>query len=609
MIHSVFELGDTVVREVMVPRTDMVIDRARTSTLRQAMSLFLRSGFSRIPVVGDGPRRRARRALPQGRRAPAQRRPGGRQHVHRRAADAARCLRAREQAGRRPAARDAARPDPPRRSSSTSTAAPPGWSPSRTSSRRSSARSPTSTTGRRPTVEQLGRRRGAGAGRDAHRRPRRAVRRRPRRRRRRHRRRPAGQGPRPGADPRAPAPRCTGCDLTAERPGRAAQPDRRGRRAPRARGRATPSDAGGADAEREPSTRGATHDASTASGFACLVGRPNAGKSTLTNALVGQKVAITSNKPQTTRHAIRGIVSRPDAQLILVDTPGLHRPRTAAGTAAQRRRARDADRGRRHRVLPAGRPEGRARATRSSPRELTELQRAPAARRGRGDRDQDRPGRPRPARPSTCIAIDQLGEWDDIVPVLGAGPRRPGLSDVALVPTCWSPTCPPGPPLYPDGELTDEPEAVMVAELVREAALEGVRDELPHCLAVVVEEMAPREGRPRRPAAARHPGQRSSSSGPARRPSSSAAAARGCARSAPRPAPASRRCSASRSTSTCTSRSPRTGSATPRRSASSASDPPAPHCPGRRIRVWPSVPGFRHLLSRSQPGFDGQTRF
>ena len=154
MIHSVFELGDTVAREVMVPRTDMVtIDGEKT--LRSAMSLFLRSGFSRIPVVGDGSddvlgllyfKDVARRvnADPE----------AGRAARHR--ADAPHALRPREQAGRRPAARDAARPEPLRRSSSTSTAARPAWSPSRTSSRRSSARSPTSTTARRPASRTSG---------------------------------------------------------------------------------------------------------------------------------------------------------------------------------------------------------------------------------------------------------------------------------------------------------------------------------------------------------------------------------------------------------------------------------------------------------------------
>jgi GTPase len=222
------------------------------------------------------------------------------------------------------------------------------------------------------------------------------------------------------------------------------------------------------------------------SGFACLVGRPNAGKSTLTNALVGEKIAITSSRPQTTRHTIRGVVNRPRAQLVLVDTPGLHRPRTLLGE-----RLNDLVRETLLEVdvvgfcLPADERIGPG--DRFIAAELAEVRR----------------GRPlvavvtktdavdRGRLTEHLVAVSQLLEADDIVPVSAVdGYQVDVLADVLVA------HLPPGPPLYPDGELTDEPESVLIAELVREAALEGVRDELPHSLAVVLEEIAPREDRP-----------------------------------------------------------------------------------------------------------------
>ncbi len=223
------------------------------------------------------------------------------------------------------------------------------------------------------------------------------------------------------------------------------------------------------------------------SGFACIIGRPNAGKSTLTNALVGQKVAITSSKPQTTRHTIRGIVHRPDAQLVLVDTPGLHKPRTLLG-----QRLND--------------------LVRQTVQEVDVVAFClPADERiGPGDRFiaaqlQEIRGRRRPivvvatkadtvdrgALTEHLLAAAALLPADDVVPVSAVdGYQVDVLADVLVS------HLPEGPALYPAGELTDEPEHVMIAELVREAALEGVRDELPHSLAVVVEDMTPREGRP-----------------------------------------------------------------------------------------------------------------
>ncbi|HEX7107526.1 MAG TPA: GTPase Era [Acidothermaceae bacterium] len=220
------------------------------------------------------------------------------------------------------------------------------------------------------------------------------------------------------------------------------------------------------------------------SGFACVVGRPNAGKSTLLNALVGRKVAITSDRPQTTRHAVRGIVHRPDAQLVVVDTPGLHKPRTLLGE-----RLNDLVRSTLAEVdvvvfcVPANEkvgPGDRYLAT-----ELAKLRRTPVF---AVVTKTDLVDRATIAR--QLLAVSTLGEWAQIVPVSAVTDDQVDLLADLLIEQL-----PEGPPLYPEGELTDEPEQVMIAELIREAALEGVREELPHSLAVVVEEMAPREGR------------------------------------------------------------------------------------------------------------------
>ncbi|MQS12145.1 GTPase Era [Streptomyces kaniharaensis] len=226
------------------------------------------------------------------------------------------------------------------------------------------------------------------------------------------------------------------------------------------------------------------------SGFACFVGRPNAGKSTLTNALVGTKVAITSDRPQTTRHTVRGIVHRPDAQLVLVDTPGLHKPRTLLGE-----RLNDLVRSTWAEVdvigfcLPADQKLGPG--DRFIAKELAEIKKTPKV---AIVTKTDLVDSKRLAE--QLIAVHQLGvelgiEWAEIIPVSAVGDKQ-----VDLVAELITKLLPEGMPLYPDGDLTDEPELIMVAELIREAALEGVRDELPHSLAVVVEEMLPREGRP-----------------------------------------------------------------------------------------------------------------
>lgn len=220
------------------------------------------------------------------------------------------------------------------------------------------------------------------------------------------------------------------------------------------------------------------------SGFACLVGRPNVGKSTLTNALVGAKVAITSDRPQTTRRVIRGIVHRPGAQLVLVDTPGLHKPRTLLGERLDSLvRSTLAEVDAIGFCVPAGDKVGPG--DRMLARELASIGKTPVvAIVTKADRV------PPEGVAEQLAAVAELGDWADIVPVSAVtGFQLDVLTDVLVK------LLPEGPALYPDGELTDEPEQIMVAELIREAALDGVRDELPHSIAVVVEEMGPRPGR------------------------------------------------------------------------------------------------------------------
>lgn len=222
------------------------------------------------------------------------------------------------------------------------------------------------------------------------------------------------------------------------------------------------------------------------SGFVSFVGRPNTGKSTLTNALVGEKIAITSSRPQTTRHAIRGIVHRDDAQIILVDTPGLHRPRTLLGerlNALVEDTYSDVD------LIGMCFPAG--------------------DRIGPGDRwilEQVRKLCPTTPILGLVTKIDSvsknrvmeqlvavsklLGPDSEVVPVSAVSGEQ-----VDVVAEVIASLLPEGPQFYPDDIITEESDESRMAELIREAALEGVRDELPHSIAVTIEEVLPHEGR------------------------------------------------------------------------------------------------------------------
>ena len=218
-------------------------------------------------------------------------------------------------------------------------------------------------------------------------------------------------------------------------------------------------------------------------GFVSIVGRPNVGKSTLTNALVGRKIAIISGRPETTRHNIRGIVHGEGYQLVLVDTPGYHRPRTLLG-----KRLNDMVREALSEVdvvlfcLPADQRIGPG--DQFIARELRGIKRPIIAVATKCD------AVPRDRVMKHLLSIEKLGEWAAIVPVSSVEGK--GIDHLREV---LAQTVPLSPPLYPDGDVTDESRDTLIAEFIREAALEGVRDELPHSLAVQVEEIIERPRR------------------------------------------------------------------------------------------------------------------
>lgn len=235
-----------------------------------------------------------------------------------------------------------------------------------------------------------------------------------------------------------------------------------------------------------PSDYGSATPAGFRSGFVSFVGRPNTGKSTLTNALVGEKIAITADQPETTRHPIRGIVHRQDAQIVVVDTPGLHRPRTLLGERLNeivKDTYADVD--------------------------LIGLTIPADEKLGPGDKwilDAVRKVAPKTTIMGIVTKVDKvsrdqvaaqlmavhefLGGECEVVPVSATkGEQIDVLLDVITS------LLPEGPKFYPDDHITDEDLHKRMSELIREVALSGLRDELPHSVAVEIDEVLPNQER------------------------------------------------------------------------------------------------------------------
>ncbi|GAB3608061.1 GTPase Era [Humibacter ginsengiterrae] len=235
----------------------------------------------------------------------------------------------------------------------------------------------------------------------------------------------------------------------------------------------------------EPKDDPAEHDQPYLAGFVSFVGRPNVGKSTLMNALVGEKVAITSSKPQTTRRAIRGIVNRPHGQLIVVDTPGIHRPRTLLGerlNSLVQSTLGDVDAI--GFCVPADEKVG------PGDRFINErLDDFPRAKKVAIVTKTDAASKAAVA--DQLLAVSSLREWDTIIPLSAVRNDQLDILVEELIRLL-----PVSPQLYPDDTITDEQLQDRIAEYIREAVLEDVRDELPHSLAVTIDDIVERDDKP-----------------------------------------------------------------------------------------------------------------
>jgi len=219
------------------------------------------------------------------------------------------------------------------------------------------------------------------------------------------------------------------------------------------------------------------------SGFIAVMGSPNVGKSTIVNSMVGQKVSIVSDKPQTTRNTIRGVLTKEHYQIVFLDTPGLHEPRNKLGAMMVRsanESAREVD----AILFVADAVTGVKKRDQDNIKRLMAYQiplivavnKTDAAKQGQID--------------SAITALHELGVEEDIYTVSAARGSHMDELESALVKYLI-----PGPKYYPDDMYTDQPERLIAAEMIREKALRLLSEEVPHGVGVEIEKIEKREGK------------------------------------------------------------------------------------------------------------------